>query len=151
MREIKYIVLHCSATQPSASVESIIRYWRDVEKWKNYGYHFIIEANGNVRSLQSIDKPSNGVAGYNANSIHICYVGGIDKGGKPLDTRTPSQCIALKKLVQELHKQFPSAAIKGHRDFSPDLNENGKIDQYEWIKVCPSFDVATWLIEENIL
>jgi hypothetical protein len=33
-------------------------------------------------------------------------------------------------------------AIKGHRDFSKDLNGNGKIDKNEWIKACPCFEVS---------
>ena len=151
MREIKYIVLHCSATQPTSSVESIMRYWRDTLHWSNPGYHFIIEANGNIRSLQPVEKPSNGVAGFNANSIHVCYVGGIDPKGKPLDTRTPEQLSSMKEIIIKLHRQYPSAAIKGHRDFSPDTNHNGKVDKWEWIKVCPSFEVADWLKEEHIL
>ncbi|MDR6565477.1 N-acetylmuramoyl-L-alanine amidase [Chitinophaga ginsengisegetis] len=150
MREIKHIVLHCSATQPTATVESMIRYWRDVEHWKNPGYHFVVEANGNVRSLQPVEKPSNGVSGYNANSIHVCYIGGIDKDGKPADTRTTEQLATLKEIVVKLHRQYPSAAIKGHRDFSPDTNHNGKVDKWEWIKTCPCFDVTAWLKEENV-
>jgi N-acetylmuramoyl-L-alanine amidase len=35
---------------------------------------------------------------------------------------------------------FPKAQIKGHRDFSPDLNKDGKITSNEWIKQCPCFD-----------
>lgn len=151
MREIKYIVLHCSATQPTATVESIMRYWRDDLHWKNPGYHFIVEANGNVRSLQPVEKPSNGVAGYNAVSIHVCYIGGADKAGRPADTRTPEQLAALKDIVIKLHHQYPQAQIKGHRDFSPDTNHNGKVDKWEWIKVCPAFDVAEWLKAEKVI
>jgi N-acetylmuramoyl-L-alanine amidase len=35
--------------------------------------------------------------------------------------------------------------IVGHRDLSPDLNHDGVIESREWIKQCPSFDVAAWL------
>jgi len=30
--------------------------------------------------------------------------------------------------------------VKGHRDFSPDKDGDGKITQREWIKECPCFD-----------
>ncbi|MEG1573307.1 MAG: N-acetylmuramoyl-L-alanine amidase, partial [Bacteroidales bacterium] len=36
--------------------------------------------------------------------------------------------------------RYPLAHIQGHRDFSPDLNENGKIEPNEFVKECPCFD-----------
>lgn len=35
--------------------------------------------------------------------------------------------------------------VIGHRDTSPDLNGNGRIDPQEYIKACPCFDVKKWL------
>jgi N-acetylmuramoyl-L-alanine amidase len=132
MREIKYIILHCTATLQNASVESIQRYWKEVMKWKDPGYHFIIKPNGSLQNLQPIEKPSNGVAGYNANSIHISYIGGIDREGKPVDNRTDSQRKAMYELVKALKRQFPEAEVKGHNDFTDK-------------KACPSFKVSDWL------
>ncbi len=86
MREIKYIVLHCTATNQKVTVQSIFDYWKNERKWNNPGYHFLIEANGTVHELLPIDKVSNGAAGYNANSIHISYIGGIDSKGRGLDS-----------------------------------------------------------------
>lgn len=133
MRTIKYIVLHCTATQPSATVKSIQNYWKNTLKWKNPGYHFLIEANGKVNSLLPIEQVSNGVAGFNSNSIHISYIGGIDKKGFPKDTRTPDQVSAQIQLIKDLKLKFPNAEILGHRDF-PGVT-----------KACPSFDVREWL------
>ena len=42
-----------------------------------------------------------------------------------------------------LKKKYPKAVIQGHRDFSPDLNKDGKITPNEWIKLCPCFDAKT--------
>jgi len=39
-----------------------------------------------------------------------------------------------------LKERWPKAEIKGHRDCSPDTNHNGKVDRWEWLKECPSFD-----------
>jgi len=36
-------------------------------------------------------------------------------------------------------------SIKGHRDYSPDLNGNGVIERNEWLKICPGFDVSEWI------
>lgn len=138
MRHITYIVLHCTATQPNAKIEAIQNYWRNELGWKSPGYHYIIKADGTRVSLQPENLVSNGVAGHNANSIHISYVGGIDKSGIPKDTRTPAQLESLQKIVQEMHEKYPKAIIQGHRDF-PGVH-----------KACPSFDVRAWLKEVGL-
>ena len=53
-------------------------------------------------------------SGYNANSIGICYEGGLDENGKPADTRTPAQKAALIALLRSLKVDYPDAEIKGH-------------------------------------
>ena len=83
--------------------------------------------------------------GYNRNSIGICYEGGLGKDGKPKDTRTPEQRAALRRLVNELQIRFPGCKVCGHRDLSPDLNRNGRIEPNEWTKQCPCFNVASEL------
>ena len=66
--------------------------------------------------------------GKNTNSIGVCYVGGVDKDGKPKDTRTERQRIQLKQLLIQLLILYPGARIYGHRDFAN--------------KACPSFDAT---------
>lgn len=135
MRVIKYIVLHCTATSQQATISAIQKYWKETLVWKDPGYHHIIKPDGEIVDLQPISKPSNGVAGYNANSIHISYIGGIDSKGKGLDNRTLTQKISMMVLLKKYKAMFPNAKILGHRDF-PNVQ-----------KECPSFDVATWLKE----
>ena len=79
--------------------------------------------------LQDVEKPTNGVRGYNANSIHLSYIGGVDKNGLPKDNRTEEQKDQMYLLVHALKTAYPNAEIKGHREF-PNVN-----------KACPSFDV----------
>ncbi len=145
MREIKYIVVHCTATTTNATIESIMRYWKEVMKWKNPGYHYIIKPDGEIVNINAEQNISNGVAGHNRYSIHISYIGGTDKYGKPADTRTDKQKQSMFNKLVELSKKYPGAVILGHRDFSPDKNGNGIIEYFEWIKECPSFDVTEWL------
>ena len=128
MREINYLVVHCTATQPETKIKSIQNYWRKNLGWKSPGYHYIIKPDGEIVPLLSIDKISNGVAGYNSQIINISYIGGIDKSGKPKDTRTEEQKSSILKLLKDLKKRFPSAKIQGHRDFP------------KVAKACPSFD-----------
>ena len=108
--------------------------------WKYPGYHYVVQASGKVVQLLDVDKVSNGVRGYNSECINIAYIGGVDAKGRAIDNRTAEQKAALRKLLMSLRAEYPTAIIQGHRDFSPDLNKNGKIEPNEWIKMCPSFD-----------
>lgn len=136
MREIDYIVLHATATRPNASVDAIKKYWKESLGWKDPGYHYIIDEQGRRHILSSITKPTNGVKGYNHNSIHISYIGGISPTGEPLDTRTRAQKVETEKLLRELLEVLSCPPeILGHRDF-PGVK-----------KACPSFDVKKWLKE----
>lgn len=130
MRKIKKIVVHCTATQQSISIQSIINYWKITLKWKSMGYHFIIEENGNTVQLTNLELIANGASGYNSNSIHIAYVGGIDNNKKPTDNRTIEQKNALRILIMQLASKFPDADILGHYQL-PNVK-----------KACPCFDAA---------
>lgn len=141
MREIKYIVLHCTGGNQNTTIASLENSWKRLG-WKNKGYHFVVLASGAVQNITPVDQIANGVAGYNRHSIHISYMGGIDKAGKPIDNRTVEQRNSLRKLVKEMKTKFPLAKVCGHRDFSPDKDKDGVIESFEWIKVCPCFDAG---------
>jgi N-acetylmuramoyl-L-alanine amidase len=132
-RAIKYIVVHCTATPTTATIESIQNYWRNKLGWKNNGYHYIIKRNGIVVNITPETDIANGVAGFNANAIHLSYIGGVDANNKALDNRTDAQKEAMLNLIVRLSNRYPEAVIQGHRDF-PNVK-----------KECPSFDVKTWL------
>lgn len=139
MRNIKYIVLHCSATPQDTTVESIQRYWRQEMGWKYPGYHFIIKPSGEIVQLLPIALVSNGVGGYNSDLINISYIGGGGYGKiKALDNRTVEQIASQIKLLRILKKMFPAAGIKGHRDF-PNVKKD-----------CPSFDTTEFLKGINL-
>jgi N-acetylmuramoyl-L-alanine amidase len=136
MRIIKYIVIHCTATPPDITIESMKRFWKEHRGWGDTpGYHYIIERDGNIVQLLDENKNSNGVYMHNSICINISYIGGIDKDGKPTDNRTPAQRHAMFDKIVELTEKYQGAEAVGHRDF-PDVK-----------KACPSFDVKTWLSE----
>jgi N-acetylmuramoyl-L-alanine amidase len=120
--------VHCTATSQNTSISSIQNYWKNQLGWRMPGYHFIIKPDGEVVSLLPIEQVSNGVKGFNHESINISYVGGIDEKVIPKDNRTLAQKASLLKLLKELRQKFPKAIIQGHRDF-PNVK-----------KACPSFD-----------
>ena len=61
------------------------------------------------------------VAGQNHNkySIGVCYEGGLDIRGQPSDTRTAEQKVAMRQLLEDLHRRYPRAVIVGHHDLNP--------------------------------
>jgi len=128
MREIKYIVVHCTATPQTAKVANIVNYWKNNLGWKSPGYHILIDAEGILNRLQNDNLPTNGVAGYNSNSLHVSYIGGVDAKGNPSDNRTDAQKQSLLKVLKEWKQKYPKATIQGHKDF-PNVK-----------KACPSFD-----------
>jgi len=134
MREIKYIVLHCTATPKNTTVQSILNHWQNVLGWKSPGYHYIITPNGTEVQLADISKQTNGVRGFNKNSIHISYIGGLYD-----DDRTEDQKRTMAELVRKFRVIYPKAQILGHCDF-PGVT-----------KLCPNFNVKQWLQDEGIL
>lgn len=147
MRKIDAIVIHCSATRASLPVTvNDIDGWHRARGFKKIGYHYVIYRDGSVHPGRPVEEVGAHAEGHNATSIGICYVGGLDDRGRPADTRTPEQKIAIRTLVDELKVRYPQArTVVGHRDLSPDKNGNGVIEKWEWLKECPCFDVKTEL------
>ena len=139
MREIKYIAVHCTASSQHTTIKELQQEFRR-KGWKNPGYHYVVAADGAITQLLDEEKVSNGVKGFNSVSVNVAYIGGIDTNAKPIDNRTDEQKASLRSLLKLLHKKYPTAVIQGHRDFSPDLNHDGRITSNEYIKACPCFD-----------
>jgi len=137
MRNIKYLVVHCTASPQTATVEAVLRYWKEHLKWKSPGYHKIVKPNGEVVTLAPDDAVCNGVAGHNSVCLHVSYIGGIDSRLKPLDNRTSGQKEALLQVLHQWKKKYPNAIIQGHKDF-PGVK-----------KACPSFDAKKEYNEIN--
>lgn len=131
-RTIREIIIHCAATPEGRdyTVEDI-RKWHKQQDWSDIGYHYVIYRNGSIHEGRNVDIAGAHCVNHNANSIGICYIGGVATNGKtPKDTRTLTQRAALLSLLNELRQLYPNAKIYGHRDFEPR-------------KACPSFDAKT--------
>lgn len=116
------------------------------------GYHYVIDLDGAVYTGRHVDEPGAHVAGFNARSVGICLVGGAERDAR----YTVGQWRSLGRLVRELCLAVPMVpamplypragnGVCGHRDLSPDLNNDGAITSAEWLKTCPGFDVGAWL------
>lgn len=151
-RYIDEIILHCSATKEGKDYPSeSINLAHKARKFSSYidkqgrvryiGYHYLIHPDGTIEECRPISKIGCHASGHNTRSIGICYIGGLDADGKCKDTRTPKQKESIIKLIKNLKSEYTTIKkVIGHRDTSPDLNGNGIIEPYEFIKGCPCFD-----------
>lgn len=128
MRRIDKIIVHCSATPEGEdfSVEQLTAIHRQ-QGFQTIGYHYVVYRDGICHAGRPLAMVGAHCKGHNANSIGVCYIGGVAKDGRPpKDTQTADQRQALARLLHMLHSQFPSAALHGHQEFAN--------------KECPSFD-----------
>lgn len=144
-REVKFIVVHCSATPASMDIgRAEIDQWHRDKGWKMIGYHRVIRRSGWIEDGRPLDEdhvlePNEigaHVEGYNSQSVGVCMVGGVKKNaaGQLIaeNNFTPEQFRSLRLILRKLQAQFPTARIVGHRDLNPG-------------KACPSFSVRDFL------
>lgn len=145
-RRTDFIVVHCSATPPDSDIGvDEIRDWHvNRNGWSDIGYHAVIRRDGEIEFGRHFDVVGAHVQGQNWRSVGICLVGGVDKDNKPESNFTGDQFESLTILLDMLERAYPFAKVLGHRDLSPDLDGDGVIEQHEWVKDCPCFDVYTW-------
>jgi len=133
MRNIKYIVLHHSATDYQANAEDTTGKQiakticdRAQEQWKKEfpayicDYHFIIGHTGEVFKAQLIEQPSWHCTNYQANlvSIGICFLGNFENIEMQIE-----QFNTGVQLIKTLMKQYniPLTNILRHRDVVSDI------------------------------
>ena len=135
------IVVHCSATRPewmqgallAAKVAEIRRWHVQGNKWRDIGYHWIIDRDGAVAPGRPETVIGSGVKGHNNGVIHACLIGGH---GSTADGRfashfTPSQDAALRRLIAQISARTAIRRISGHNEWAA--------------KACPGFNVPAWL------
>lgn len=129
------IVIHCAMTPPGMDIGAAeIRGWHVNEnKWADIGYHFVIRRDGSFELGRPFYAQGAGVAGWNADSVHICLVGGCDRQKREENNFTDAQWRTLRSLCLTISTIDPGEEIViGHRDY-PGVQ-----------KYCPSFDVKPW-------
>lgn len=168
-RKIRHIIIHCSAT-PNGRPDTLAsidaghkarKFKRSSQYVRSYnphlkhiGYHRIIMADGTRATGRHLEEIGAHVAGNNSDSIGVLMMG--------MDKYSRVQWLSLRIEIFELTREITGKPItsveqclqalkdcgislKGHRDYSPDLNGNGIIEPREWIKNCPNFSVAEWV------
>ena len=139
MRNIKYIILHHSATDYQANKDDIDGKLigrticdRAQEQWKKEfpdykcDYHFIIGHTGEVFKAQPIEQPSWHCTNYQANlvSVGICFLGNfenIETGSGEMPTEQFNAGVKLIKTLMEKYN-VPLTNILRHRDVVSDVS-----------------------------
>ena len=136
MRKLTRIILHCAATPEGRHVDvKTINAWHVKRGWSGIGYHYVVYLDGSVHNGRNVSKAGAHVAGHNADTIGIVYVGGCDAAMKPKDTLNDLQKTAVVNLVEALRGQFGPLTLHGHNEYAA--------------KACPSFNVKqkfSWLV-----
>ena len=128
MRRIDEIIIHCTATIDGKDFRAKdIDKWHKQRGWKGIGYHYVVDLDGTIEKGRPESEIGAHTVGHNRYSIGVVYVGGLDKNGKPKDTRTEEQKEALLEILRQLLSKYPKATIHGHNEFAK--------------KACPCFDV----------
>ena len=142
MRDIKRIILHCTATRPEWWADkSSEEKMKECERWhldrgfRSIGYHFLVDRDGTITEGRPLDQQGAHCKGHNADTIGIAMWGGFgsDSDDLPSDHFTPVQLAATYDLIRKLQGQFniKKDQVFGHNRFSS--------------KSCPGFRVQKWI------
>ena len=106
--------------------------------WSDIGYHYLVDRNGKVATGRPLERQGAHVKGRNKGTIGIALFGGHGSASDDqfFDNFTFEQDIALRKLIADLQKRFPTIReITGHNRYAN--------------KACPGFDVESWFKQGN--
>ncbi|WP_319228332.1 N-acetylmuramoyl-L-alanine amidase [Draconibacterium orientale] len=144
-RESIKVCIHCSATREGSRLtfEQCRKMHIEKNGWKDIGYNFYVEIDGSIHIGRPMGAQLAHAKGHNTGFIAICYEGGLNESGLPVDTRTDQQKQALIALQNFIERVYNVTEWCGHRDLSPDVNHDGVITPDEWMKACPCFDVKS--------
>lgn len=139
-RVIDEIVVHTTATRTNwmkghsvfAKRDEIRRWHVEDRKWRDIGYHFVIDRDGQVAPGRPIGQRGAHVKGRNARTIGIALIGGF--GGAAHDGfdmhYTAAQDKALRDLIAQLEDHLGALHLSGHNEYAA--------------KACPCFVVRDW-------
>ena len=141
MRDINEIIVHCTATRPDwwqgrTTEEKVaeIKLWHTRDrKWKNIGYHYLIDRDGTVAKGRPVEQVGAHCKGHNTGTIGVALFGGhgSSENDKFSDHYTVEQNRALRELLADLSDTYGIKKITGHNLYAA--------------KACPGFDVPRWL------
>jgi N-acetyl-anhydromuramyl-L-alanine amidase AmpD len=141
---INLIVVHCSATPNGISFSAADIHQMHVDRgFSGIGYHKVIRTDGTIENGRPEYWFGAHVEGHNKKSLGVCLIG--------TDKFSDKQFDSLATLLADYKKIFGSKLqITGHRDLSPDKDKDGIIEPHEWVKLCPGFDVKSFIKKRGL-
>lgn len=122
VENIKYLVVHHSATSPDLDIEDIHRMHLN-EGFTCVGYHAVIKKDGTVQWGRPMDSQGAQTYGYNHCSLGVCLIGyfhrdSVNRGQYP-DKPTDRQLTSLVEVLTNWRKKIPQKVeIVGHRQLN---------------------------------
>ncbi|HOT31914.1 MAG TPA: transglycosylase SLT domain-containing protein [Bacteroidales bacterium] len=120
--DVKYLVVHHSATSPNLTIEDIHREHLK-NGWLCVGYHAVILQDGTIQYGRPVDSQGAQVEGYNWCSLGVCLIGYFHRDsvnkGQWSDKPTDAQLKSLAELLTNWKRKIPQAKIIGHREVNP--------------------------------
>lgn len=143
--QITTIVWHYTAVARKLrrTIESHERFWQSDRGWDRGGYHFYIDANGNLYQNYDLERITWGVASNNDYTVHISVEANSKEDYSEAQIKTRDWI--TRRLMRELN--IPASRVKGHFE----VNANSACPGYtraemdEWRKqlaVSPSVEVT---------
>jgi hypothetical protein len=138
-RALREVIVHCTATRPDwmaarTLAEKIdeVRRWHRARGWRDIGYHFLIDRNGEIAVGRPLEQVGAHVIGRNDRTIGVALIGGHGAAATDRfsDHFTAAQDVALRQLIAALNQTFGGLALSGHNQWAA--------------KACPGFNVAKW-------
>jgi hypothetical protein len=134
MRLINRIVVHCSATYPEMLPEvnaARIRRWHTDPPplgrgWIDIGYHRVVLPSGTIELGRdpdhdgiTVEHQGAHVYGWNANTLAVCWIGGINTRHQITDNLTPAAREALLLVCWGWMWRFSLSPedVVGHNEF----------------------------------
>lgn len=120
--------------------------------WSTTGYADLIQVDGELKNLNPYNfdnlidqwEVTNGAAGVNSISRHVCLAGG---GSKLVPTRK-SAIMPIDEVFNEKQIEVLISYIRMQRELVPNIKIIGHNNVAT--KTCPNFDVKKFLIDYNV-
>lgn len=140
---VREVIVHCSDTKPSwflgktsAQKVSEIRRWHITErKWKDIGYHYVIDRDGTVVQGRPETVIGAHVADHNSGTLGICLIGGFgcNENDPFIKHFTTEQQKALKGLIANISARTDLQKVTGHNDYAPKACPGFRVKAQEWM------------------
>lgn len=114
LAQIQQLVIHHTAAAPSVGVEVIARKHVEELGWPGIGYHFVIDADGQIYQTNNLTTVSFHARHANPTTLGIAFCGDFDEA-VPTEAQLGSGGQLCAYLLREL--SLPLENVRGHKAF----------------------------------